>query len=163
MKKLTVVPGILILSLIMSAFIFAGEKPAETAAAGDKKAVENKEDTNPTNDVIIAYYFHGTQRCATCKKLEAYSREALEKGFPEEMADSTIIFTMINYDLDENKHYIDDYKLFTKALILSRVSGGNEVAWKNLDKIWQLVRDKDEYIDYVRKEMSDFMKKLAEQ
>ncbi len=163
MKKLTVVSAILILSLVLSAFIFAGEKPAESTDSGDKAAVENKEDTNPTNDVIIAYYFHGTQRCATCKKLEAYSREALEKGFPEEMADSTIVFTMINYDLDENEHYIDDYKLYTKALILSKVSGGKEVAWKNLDKIWQLVRDKDAYIAYVQKETADFMKKPAEQ
>jgi len=162
MKKLTVISAILILSLVLSVFIFAGEKPAESTDPGDKAAVENKEDANPNGDVIIAYYFHGTQRCATCKKLEAYSREALKKGFPEDIADSSIVFTMVNYDLDENRHYIDDYGLYTKALILSKVSDGKEVEWKNLDKIWQLVRDEDKYIEYVQKETADFMNKLTE-
>lgn len=162
MKKLTAISAMLVLSLVLSVFIFAGEKPAESTDPGDKAAIENKENTNPNSDVITAYYFHGTQRCATCRKLEAYSREALETGFPEDIADSSIVFTIINYDLDENRHYIDDYGLYTKALILSKVSDGNEVEWKNFDKIWKLVRDKNEYIEYVQKETADFKNKQTE-
>ena len=34
---------------------------------------------------FVAYYFHGNMRCATCRKLEAYSEEAITKGFAEDL------------------------------------------------------------------------------
>jgi hypothetical protein len=106
---------------------------------------------------FIAYYFHGTQRCATCMKLEAYSQEALETGFEKELADSSLVWRVVNYDEKDNKHYIDDYKLFTKAVILSRVEDGEEVGWTNLDKIWQLVNDKEEFVGYIQAETRAFI------
>jgi len=109
-------------------------------------------------DTIIVYYFHGTQRCVTCRKLEAYTEEAIANGFAEALADSTMLWRPVNFDLKDNDHYIADYKLFTKSVILSRVKGGKEAAWKNLDKIWQLVGDKDEYLAYVQRETQAFIR-----
>jgi hypothetical protein len=117
-----------------------------------------KQDISPDpSDGIIATYFHGDRRCATCRKLEAYSREALETGFAEELGESTLVWRTVNYDRAENKHYLKDYGLFTKALILSRVAGGEEVGWKNLDKIWKLVGNKDNFIKYVQGETRQFI------
>lgn len=107
-------------------------------------------------DTFIAYYFHGTVRCATCRKLENYSQEALETGFADKLADSSLIWQVVNYDEKENKHYIKDYRLFTKAVILSRVRDGKEVNWTNLAKIWELVNDKEEFIAYVQAEAGAF-------
>jgi hypothetical protein len=107
---------------------------------------------------VIAYYFHSTRRCATCKKLEEYAREALEGGFEKELENGILVIKSVNTDQDENQHFIDDYKLYTKALILSRVKEGEEVDWVNLDKIWKLVGDEDKYKDYVTKELAEFLK-----
>jgi hypothetical protein len=130
-----------------------------------KAAAENKSkdgtvenETKVVTERIFAYYLHGDRRCATCRKLEAYSEEALRVGFPEMLKDSTLIWGTINYDRKENEHYLEDYNLFTKALILSRVRDGSEIEWKNLDRIWELVNDKDKYLDYVRKETEAFLK-----
>lgn len=117
----------------------------------------------PARDRIVAYYFHGNQRCATCYKLEEYSREALETGFATELTDSLLAWQPTNYDLDENKHYIDDYKLFTKALVLSRVRDGKEIAWRNLDKIWELVGDKKKFLAYVQLETRSFLDPESEE
>jgi len=152
----------ILIPFIMAAGLSGKEKPAESTNDQSQSAKIDKQETAaPEKTQIIAYYFHGDQRCATCIKLESYSREALEDGFEEKMGDSTIVFTMVNYDQKENKHYIDDYKLYTKALILSKVSGGKEIEWVNLDKIWQLVRDKDKYLEYVRTETENFMNKTS--
>ena len=32
-----------------------------------------------SSDYVQAYYFHATRRCATCMKLEQYSRGAIEQ------------------------------------------------------------------------------------
>ena len=85
--------------------------------------------------MVFATYLHGTLRCATCRKLEAYSEEALKTAFQEELNDSSLVWRTINYDEKENEHYLKDYSLYTKALILSRVKDGSELEWKNLSKI----------------------------
>ena len=119
-------------------------------------AVDSGQVAVPSTQTIVSY-FHGDQRCATCLKLEAYSHEAIEQAFADSLAAGTLVWRMVNYDQDENKHYIDDYRLYTKALILSRVVDGKEVAWKNLDQIWTLVGDEAKFVDYVQKETAAFM------
>jgi hypothetical protein len=52
---------------------------------------------------------------------------------------------------------VKDYGLFTQSLILSRVVDGKEVEWKNLDQIWKLVGDKEQYLTYVTSETRNFL------
>jgi hypothetical protein len=126
-------------------------------AAKDTAAQAVKPESAATADVIVASYFHGDVRCPTCFKLETYSAEAMQAGFVAELKDSSLVWRLINWDRDENKHYIDDYQLFTKTVILSRVRDGKEVAWTNLDSIWTLVGDKDHFVKYVQEQTRSFM------
>ena len=99
---------------------------------------------------IVVSYFHGDVRCPTCKRLEAYSREAVEKTFAAEIAAGRLAFKMVNTDREENAHFVTDYSLVTKSLVVSEESDGKVVRWTNLDKIWTLVRgDQQAYTDYV--------------
>ncbi|MBD3219246.1 MAG: hypothetical protein GF310_13305 [candidate division Zixibacteria bacterium] len=123
----------------------------------DSTAVKETEAKEIIEGKVIAYYFHSTRRCATCKKLEEYAREAIEGGFEDELENGTLEMKAVNTDEDENKHYIDDYKLYTKALILSRVNDGEEVEWVNLDKIWKLVGNEDKYKAYVTSGVEEFL------
>jgi len=134
------------------------EEPADdnTAAAVISDSAAVSDSTNPVGK-IYAFYFHGDVRCATCMKLEAYSGEALTAGFEKELGDSTLVWQTVNFDEEANKHYIDDFQLYTKALVLARVVDGKITEWKNLDKIWQLVDDKDKYLEYVRTETRKFI------
>ncbi len=96
---------------------------------------------------VVAYYFHGTMRCSTCYKLEQYSKEAIGADLK-----------VVNVEEKENEHYIKDYQLYTKSLILSLVKDGKEIKWKNLDKIWECVGNKQRFIDYVKSGVADFLK-----
>jgi hypothetical protein len=149
----------LIVFLILSITIVSGAQDNATEESGELQSADSLAQSVPQSDseFIIAYYLHGTRRCATCLKLEAFSLEALQKGFAEELSDSSIVWQVVNYDLKENQHYLKDYNLYTKSLILSRVRNGREVQWKNLDRIWELVHDKDKFINYVQAETSAFI------
>lgn len=109
---------------------------------------------------VIAYYFHGTFRCPTCHKLEQYSKEAIETNFKDALDSGTLEFTVVNVETKGNEHYMRDYQLYTKSLVLSLVSGGKELKAKNLEEIWEYVGNKQKFFDYVKSEIQEFLKEL---
>lgn len=121
---------------------------AEKAPAAKAKAPSHR---------IVATYFYGDVRCATCRKIEAYSKEAVEEGFAKEIASGTVVFQAINTDRSENKHYVQDYKLMMKSLIIAKETDGKVVEWVNLPKIWQLTGNQDEFMAYVREGVQSFL------
>src|SRR5512137_2606995 len=100
---------------------------------------------------VIAYYFHTNTRCSTCRKIEAYSQEAILQGFPEELKTGLLEMRIINYEQPENRHFIQDYKLVSKSLILVNTVNGKQAEWTNLKMVWQLTGRKDAFLNYARK------------
>lgn len=107
---------------------------------------------------VIAYYFHGSFRCPTCMNMEKYSRDAIETNFKNVQDSGKLEFRAVNVEDRGNEHFVEDYKLYTKSLILSLVKDGKEVKSKNLDKIWELARNKQKFIEYVTAEVNALMK-----
>lgn len=156
--------SVLLVFLISGSTILQAQEKAEADTTEIKQAVPQSdsavvETPESRPDKFIAYYFHGTRRCATCKKLEAYSTEAVLTGFPDQLKSGLLEWRVVNIDEEENEHFVEDYQLYTKAVIISHLVDNKEVEWKNLDKIWNLVGDKDKFIEYVRAEMTDVMGK----
>lgn len=107
---------------------------------------------------VKVVYFHGDYRCATCKKLEAYTEETVNKYFVNEIKSRNVVWTAINFDKDENEHYVDEFKLYNQALIIMKYENGKLKEWKNLPKIWEYVSNKSEYFKYVKKEIEEYQK-----
>jgi hypothetical protein len=108
---------------------------------------------------VIAYYFHTNTRCSTCIKIEAYSHEAIEQGFPNELKNGTLGMRVINYEKPENRHFMQDYKLVSKSLVLVNMVNGKQTEWTNLRLVWQLTGRKDAFLNYVRKEVRGYLAK----
>lgn len=115
---------------------------------------------NAKGTQVIAYYFHGDMRCPTCHKLEQYSKEAIETNFKDALATGKLEYKVINVENRGNEHYTGDYQLYTKSLILSLVKDGKEIKWKNMDKIWEYVGNKNRFIDYVKNGVTDLLKEV---
>lgn len=127
----------------------AAEESTESAAG----AKELHQDTQ-----VVVYYFHGERRCSTCRKIEELARTAVTEGFAKEIANGAVRFEAVNVDQAENRHFIQEYQLYTRALILSeQAAGGEELKRKNLDRIWELVRRPSEFRSYVQHELEDFI------
>jgi len=107
---------------------------------------------------VVAYYFHGDFRCPTCYKLEQYSKEAIETNFKDALTSGKLEFKVVNAEDKGNEHFVNDYQLYTKSLVLSLVKDGKEIKSKNLIKIWEYVGNKQRFFEYVTSEVQDFLK-----
>lgn len=103
---------------------------------------------------VIAYYFHGDARCVSCKTIEAYTKEVIENSFRTELDSGRLEFHSINLDEGDNARFVDEFQLTTRSVVLSELDSGRQVSWKNLDKVWQLVRDKPGFLSYISEEIS---------
>jgi hypothetical protein len=130
----------------------------EPAAKLNEKAPLPLTEVKAQNSRVIAYYFHGTFRCSTCRNIEEYSHEAIQTYFAEELGDGRLEFRHVNVEEPDNKHFIQDYQLFTRSLILSLETDGKEIKWKNLADVWKLVRNKERFFQYVKDEVEQFLK-----
>ncbi len=131
-------------------------EPSTNETAENMIQDEDKATAEP-DDRIIVYYFHGDVRCETCHKLEIYAKETLDTYFANELAAGKIVLQVVNVEQPQNEHFIGDYELVTKSVVLSKVQQGKELAWENLNQIWQEVGNKQGYFDYVRDSISKFM------
>lgn len=152
MRKVLINTIIAVGILVLGATVVSAEEQTENAQA----------DSIGTEQVVV-YYLHMNRRCATCQKLEAYSQEAVKTGFADQLKDSSIVFHVENFEQEGNQHFAKQYQLFSQSVILSRQVDGKETDWKNLDKIWQLVGNKQEFVDYVQAEVTRFVKNEEEE
>jgi len=164
MKRIAI--ALLLAGAAMASVSLWGANPTADSQVGNRFAdsaastiPETKGGDTTTNaPEVIAYYFHTTYRCVSCKKIEAYSREAIETGFTKELENGTLKFESINIDESDNKHFVKDYQLYTKSLVICDMKDGKQVRWKNLIKVWELVGNKDEFFKYVQDEINAYLK-----
>ena len=114
-----------------------------------------------TDTKVIAYYFHVTVRCTTCRMIESYSREVVEQKFGADIAKGRLQYKLVNLQLPENRHFVKDYQLFTKSLVLVRFDKGRQAEYKVLNDTWELVGDKSAMQGYVEREVRDYLKGLS--
>jgi len=149
-------PGISIVVLAAIAALAVGTIAPTDVGAEDAEASESTAAAAPDNG-IVAYYFHGNKRCSTCRKLEAYSEEAITGGFVSELENGDLEWLVVNTDEKANAHFVTDFELVTKSVVLVEYRDGEIVRFKNLKLVWQLVGDQDGFVTYVRDETADFI------
>ena len=109
----------------------------ESAKTGGQAPVEAHSITqSEPEDLVLITYFTSDQRCPTCLKIEKQTRDAIHDGFAAELAAGTIRFQTINFDRPENKHFIDDYGLAFKTVVISARHHGKEAKWDKYDRVW---------------------------
>lgn len=146
MKKISFLFFVLVSFIALSHYLFyqPGQMQAKTTQTSPSK--------------VIIYYLHNNFRCPSCLKIESYTREAIKTNFANQLKDSTLELKVINFDENANKHYVEDYQLYTKSVVLSKVKDGKQTQWKNLDKIWTLLGDKAKFQQYIKTETANFLK-----
>ncbi len=140
---------VLAVAVFASTGASSGKDRAESPAASPVQADETK---------VIAYYFHLTARCVTCRAIEAYSREVIEQRFGGDIASGRLQFKLVNVQFKENRHFVKDFELVGQGLVLVEMRGGRPGRWVNLPKIWDLFNDEPAFRAYVRSEAAAFLK-----
>ncbi len=144
MKKLLTIGlvGLAIAGGIFSA-LKAGLPQAKNEPATSTPAV-----AMPGNGVVVTY-FTTDVRCASCRKIESLTRKAVESQFPDEFSKGNIVFQVVNTDRQENSHFINDYNLVSKTVIVSERHDGKETGWRNLQDVWLKLNDPADFTKYI--------------
>ncbi|MFA7330252.1 MAG: nitrophenyl compound nitroreductase subunit ArsF family protein [Candidatus Delongbacteria bacterium] len=110
---------------------------------------------------VIVYYFHGAVRCKTCRTIEDTAREALDEHFARETASGQVEWRLVNVDDPKHEHFVEDYQLTTRSIVLSRLENGKETAWRRLDWVWELVKDHDAFLLQFQKDLRGLLEGKA--
>lgn len=130
----------------------SSESPAPAPTASAETPAPDAE-----RHIVRVYYFHTTQRCASCKRIEAFSEAAIREGFGRELGTGTVEWWSLNLDEAPNRHYVRDYRLYTKSLVVVDFVNGRQARWKNLPKIWELLLDEAAFQEYVQAEVRAYL------
>lgn len=111
------------------------------------------------SEKVIVYYFHGIARCPTCRAIEQYAREAVQEAFKNELELGKVEFKSINVEDTLNEHYIQDFQLSTRCVVVEWNVNGKTQDWKRLEKVWELVHgDKTKYYNYIQENVRQYLK-----
>ena len=91
------------------------EKKTETASTDVKQA-----------DRIEVLYFHGAQRCVTCKAIESNTKALLDSLYSNEIASGKIVYKIIDISQKENEKVADKYEVTWSSLFVNRWKNGTE-------------------------------------
>ena len=127
--------------------------PQQEPAAVSAQATASRPAAGDMKDGVVVYYFYTTRRCVSCKKIEAFTAEAVKTTYARQLADGSMQWKPVNTDEAPNRHFLKDYDLYTKSVIVSRIRDGKEVRWKNLEDVWELLGDPGAFQRYVIKEI----------
>lgn len=145
-----VLTAVLLLFVLLSvAMMVIRESRGKAAAASDTNTAQTAAAIPVNKDILTVYYFHGNMRCMTCNKFEKLTIETLQKRFSDQLANGDMALKIINTDVAENEHFVKDFQLTTKSVVLQK---GDQV--KNLEEIWTIIRQSDdEFMAYLEREI----------
>jgi hypothetical protein len=155
MKTKTIISTVLLLFVASSATYMVvtevrSSSRLEVAQSGDSYAL-------PAGSKVVLYYFHGNERCQTCMKFESFTEEAIQGAFAEQINGGELVWKMVNTDEAANKHFVGDYELYSKSIVVVENRDGKRGKWKNLEKIWELVGDKNTFVKYIKDEVGTYL------
>jgi len=110
---------------------------------------------------VVAYYFHATGRCPTCLKIESLTHHAITSKFSDELKYGRLAWKTINVEDSGNQHFIKDYQLTTKSVVLVETLDGVQKRWKRLDRVWEEIGNPESFIRYIQTELSAFDAQVA--
>ena len=122
--------------------------------------VSETEALAPAKKYVQVYYFHGDRRCKTCNTIEKYTKDAVNNNFDKKIKSGIVKLDIVNFDKDDNEHYINKFSLYNQALIVAIYENGEIKRWKNLEKIWEYVSNPDKYENYVESEINKYLQEL---
>jgi hypothetical protein len=108
-------------------------------------------------DRIIVYYIHGGPRCPSCRKIESFTANALSTALAEPVGTGKIVWQPVNADVRGNEHFMKDYQLFTKSVVVVEVKDGKQTRWKNLAKVWELLGNQQDFEKYIVSEVRAYL------
>ncbi|MGC8785234.1 MAG: nitrophenyl compound nitroreductase subunit ArsF family protein [Armatimonadota bacterium] len=152
----------LLLFVALALWQAMSEQGAVVSSGLEKDAVSRRSSQQASAQIpsqgkhVVLYYFHTTFRCASCLTIEKTARQVVSERFKKQVDSGGLQFYPVDVEEPQNRHYIEDYQLYSKSLVLVEYRDGKEVRHKNLEGIWQQT-SLEGLRDYLAQEISTFV------
>ncbi len=166
LKPKNIITIVLVLFVLVSIVFLAAKELKQKPDTVDKGSeqtqkqpriqIQNQSSENSNGNKTVVYYFRTNVRCVKCKKFESYTQQVIDDQFSEQVKACELEWKVVNVEEKGNEHFINDYKLVTKSIILSEVKDGKEKRYKNLDRIWALADDETVFKNYITNQITEF-------
>ena len=160
-----------LITVVLLAFVIVSVVYLVIKESGPKLSAPARSDTNEQTTIteeypqipfaseknVIVYYFHGNMRCMTCRKIEAYTNKAIQTGFPDALNKGRLELRVVNVDEPDNEHFVKDYQIVTRSVVIAEFEGSEQKRWKNLEQVWHLVGDEHTFLKYIQNETGRYL------
>lgn len=135
-------------------------------------AIDNKKKL--LKDRIDVYYLHNTFRCMSCNTIENLTKAAILGGkgvnqkykssidvepiYKELLNKHLLTFQAINIDDKKDHHLLKIFKANAKYPIFVKIKDDKIIKSKVLKDAWNLMGNNKKFIEYIQKNLNEFMK-----
>ncbi len=124
-----------------------GKIPEETIQLSEKQSV------------LLICNFHLTNRCATCKAIEAGARKTLETYFKNEIENGRIVFAVIDVDDESNTKIAEKYQASGSSLFITKLFKGKEETKDLTEDGFSYARNEEaKFIGILKAQISEYLK-----
>ena len=109
----------LVIMLVSLLMLTCGEK---------SNAVTANDQTAGVKDCVEVLYFHGKQRCVTCRAIEKNAKDLLDAKFADLMRQGRVVWRVIDISQRENAQIAEKYKVTWSSLFIVSHKNGKEEA-----------------------------------
>lgn len=145
----------LLLTLLLFFLLACGnrEKSMETSSTvATSKSV---------SDRIEVLYFHGAQRCITCRAIQKNTEEVLDSLFVNERKQGKIVYKVIDISKKENAAIADKYQITWSSLLVNTNMKGHETIENLTDFAFANARSNPKmFKDSIENKLKLMLKKL---
>lgn len=136
--------------MVIAALALAVSALPEDAVTAETSKVAPK-------DRVVTLYFHRTERCPTCLKMGSYTEKAINTAFAKQRQQGTVEFHYIDFQDKKNAALAKGYKISGPALVVIKVRDNRVKEYMNLKDIWTKVREKPQFVKYVRENVEAYL------
>lgn len=160
-EKRHLVTGALLAFVAVTGVTLAVKETRHARAVEAAGAAAASTPAPPAREAPTVYvtYFHTTARCLSCLKIEELTNATMTMRFADRIAEQRVVWRLVNTDEPANAHFVKDYGLYTKSVVVSEVEAGREVRWKVLEQVWPLLGDPEAFEAYVEREVRAYLEK----
>jgi hypothetical protein len=114
---------------------------------------------NPANLKLKVLYFHITNRCNTCRSIEANVRKTLEDHFKNEVETGIIDLYVMNCELPENQLLVKKYEAYGATLAVTSYRKGKEQKTEDLTTwAFQKTHSPEIFIGELKSKIEEYLK-----
>lgn len=106
----------------------------------------------------VVYYFYDNIRCQTCMQIEKLTKEVLDENYAGDLKAGRLVWRPINTDEPGNEHYLKDYGIMSKSVVVAELKDGKQVRWSHLKRVWELIKDEAAFKQYIHDGVAEILR-----